>query len=135
MSKTTALDVHHAFDYISLTFTARLRRQNSQCDVSWRTWTYYVNFSLRYLNMDKALKNSTPGKVAYIRRIERFQIDAIKFERTQIHFFHDIFTAVVRRRCLRSLLFSIKRQTDRRAEQSLKLLLKIIHRTPNLQIS
>ena len=36
--------------------------------------------------MDKALKNSTPGKVAYIRRIERFQIDAIKFERTQIHF-------------------------------------------------
>ena len=36
--------------------------------------------------MDKALKNSTPGKVAYIWRIERFQIDAIKFERTQIHF-------------------------------------------------
>ena len=40
-----------------------------------------------YLNMDKALKNSTPGKVAYICRIERFQIDAIKIERTQIHFF------------------------------------------------
>ena len=39
-----------------------------------------------YLNMDKALKNSTPGKVAYICRIERFQIDAIKIERTQIHF-------------------------------------------------
>ena len=37
-------------------------------------------------NMDKALKNSTPGKVAFIWRIERFQIDAIKFERTQIHF-------------------------------------------------
>ena len=36
--------------------------------------------------MDKALKNLTPGKVAYIWRIERFQIDAIKFERTQIHF-------------------------------------------------
>ena len=45
--------------------------------------------------MDKALKNSTPGKVAYIWRIERFQIDAIKFERTQIHFFSDFFTAVV----------------------------------------
>ena len=45
--------------------------------------------------MDKALKNSTPGKVAYIWIIERFQIDAIKFERTQIHFFTDVFTAVV----------------------------------------
>ena len=45
--------------------------------------------------MYKALKNSTPGKVAYIWRIERFQIDAIKFERTQIHFFSDVFTAVV----------------------------------------
>ena len=36
---------------------------------------------------DKALKNSTPGKVAYIWRIERFQIDAIKFEATKIYFF------------------------------------------------
>ena len=45
--------------------------------------------------MDKALKNSTPGKVAYTWRIERFQIDAIKFERKQIHFFSDVFTAVV----------------------------------------
>ena len=45
--------------------------------------------------MNKALKNSTPGKVAYIWRIERFQIDAIKFERTQIHFFSDVFTVVV----------------------------------------
>ena len=35
--------------------------------------------------MDNALKNSTLGKVAYHLRIERFQIDAIKFERTQIH--------------------------------------------------
>ena len=51
-------------------------------------------FSLLYLHMDKALKNSTPGKVAYIWRIERFQIDAIKFEKTQIHFFRDVFTAV-----------------------------------------
>ena len=33
-------------------------------------------FSFLYLNMDKARKNSTPGKVAYIWRIERFQIDA-----------------------------------------------------------
>ena len=45
--------------------------------------------------MDKALKNSTQGRVAYIWRIERFQIDGIKFERTQINFFSGIFTAVV----------------------------------------
>ena len=45
--------------------------------------------------MNKAFKNSTPGKVAYIWRIERFQIDAIKFERTQIHFFSDVFTVVI----------------------------------------
>ena len=55
MSKTTALHVHHAFKYISLTSTARLRRETSQCDVLWRTRTYYDKFSLLYLNMDKAL--------------------------------------------------------------------------------
>ena len=37
-------------------------------------------------SINKAPKNSTPGKVAYICRIERFQIDAIKIERTQIYF-------------------------------------------------
>ena len=45
--------------------------------------------------MDEALKKLTPRKVAYIWRIERFQTDAIKFERTQIHSFSDVFTAVV----------------------------------------
>jgi len=45
--------------------------------------------------MDKALKNSIPGKVACIWHIERVQIDAIKFERTQIHFLSDVFPAVV----------------------------------------
>ena len=34
-----------------------------------------------------SFKNPTPGKVAYIWHIERVQIDAIKLERTQIHFF------------------------------------------------
>ena len=86
MCKTTALHQHNAFQYISLTSTARLRREASLCDVSWRTWKYDDKFSFRYLNMDKALKNLTPGKVAYICRIKRFQIDAIKIERTQIHF-------------------------------------------------
>ena len=35
--------------------------------------------------MDKALKNSTPGNVTYIWQIEGLQIDAVKFERMQIH--------------------------------------------------
>ena len=53
-------------------------------------------FSLLYLNMAKALKNSTPGKVAYIWRIERFQIDATKFLKgRKFIFFRDVFTAVV----------------------------------------
>ena len=43
-----------------------------------------TKFSLLYLNMDKALKNSTPEKVAYI--------DATKFGRTQIHFFLVMFS-------------------------------------------
>ena len=72
--------------YISLTSTARLQLETSQCDVLWRTWTYDDKCTFLYLNMNKTLKNSTLGKVLYISRIERFQIDAIKFERTQIHF-------------------------------------------------
>ena len=55
--------------------------------------------------MDNALKNSTLGKVANIWRIERFQKDAIKFERTQIPFFSDVFHC--RLRCLRSLIMLI----------------------------
>ena len=51
--------------------------------------------TLLNLNMDKVLNNSTPGKVVYIWRIERFQIDTIKFVKTQIHFFSDVFSAVV----------------------------------------
>ena len=47
------------------------------------------------MNLNKILKNSTPGKVAYLWHIERVQIEAIKFERTQILFFTNVFTAVV----------------------------------------
>ena len=45
--------------------------------------------------MDKVVKNSNPRKLAYIWRIVRFQINAIKFERKQIPFFSDVFTGVV----------------------------------------
>ena len=44
-------------------------------------------FSFLFLNLNKILKNSTPWKVACIWHFERVQIDASKFERTQIHFF------------------------------------------------
>ena len=94
MCKTTALHVHHAFLYISLTSAARLRREASQCDVSWRTWTYEDKFSFLYLNMDKVLNNSTPGKVAYICRIERFQNRRVKDWKDANSFFSDVFTAV-----------------------------------------
>ena len=52
-------------------------------------------FSFIFFSLNKILKNLTPGNVACIWRIERVQIDAIKFERTQIPFFTDVFTAVV----------------------------------------
>ena len=63
----------HFFDVYCTTTT-----WNSQSDVLWRTWTNDDKSSLLYLNMDKALKNSALGKIAYIWRIERYQIDAIK---------------------------------------------------------
>ena len=61
ISKTTVLHVHHAFQYISLTATARLRRETSKCDVLWpRTRKYDDEFSFLFLNLDNILKNSTP---------------------------------------------------------------------------
>ena len=38
----------------------------SQWDVIWRTWTYDIEFSILFLNLDKVLNNSTPGKIVYI---------------------------------------------------------------------
>ena len=60
-------------------------------------------FSFLFLNLDKVLKNSSPGKVAFIWHIERVQIDVITFERAQIHFFYRRFHCRRRRRCLSSL--------------------------------
>ena len=66
---------------------ARLRRETSQCDVLWKTWSYDDKFSFLYLNMDKALKNSTPRKVAYIWKIEKVRIDATKVWKDANSFF------------------------------------------------
>ena len=61
----------------------------------WRTWTYYDEFPFIFSSLYKIVRNSTSGKVACIWHTERIQIDATKFERTQIHFFTVVFTAVV----------------------------------------
>ena len=63
-------------------------------------------FFFLFLNQNKILKNSTPGKVACIWHNERVQIDAIKFEKTQIHFFLPTFSLPSCRPCLRSLIDS-----------------------------
>ena len=74
--------------------TAPLRRETSQCDVLWRTCTCDDKLFFLYLNTDKVVKNSSPGKLAYICRNVRLQIHAIKFERKQILVISDIFTSV-----------------------------------------
>ena len=60
----------------------------------WRTWTYDDEFSFFSLNLSwiKSLRIQLQERS---RAFERVQIDAIKFERTQIHFFSDVFTDVV----------------------------------------
>ena len=64
--------------FLSKTTALLLRRETCYCDVLWRTWTYDGEFSFPFLNLDKLLKNSTPGKVGYIWQIERVQIQATK---------------------------------------------------------
>ena len=93
------------FKYISSTSTARLRRETSQFAVLRWTWTYDDEFSFLFLNLNKILKNSNPGKVACFWYIERVQIEGIKFERTQIHFFYRRFHCHCRRPCLSSLSY------------------------------
>ena len=81
----------------------------SQCDVLWRTWTYYDKFSLLYLNMDKALKNSTPGNWSRLylnnwavpNRRDKVWKDANSF-------FYWCFHCRRRSRCLRSLMHCIR---------------------------
>ena len=79
------------FDVHCTTTTWNLPRRRFMEHVDIRRQMFVSLFEHGY----SPYKNSTPGKDAYIWRIERFQIDAIKFERTQIHFFGDVFTAVV----------------------------------------
>ena len=59
MSKTTAVHVHQVFWYIPW-------HHDSWCDVLWGTLIYDDEFSFLFLNLDKVLKNLTPGESAFI---------------------------------------------------------------------
>ena len=69
LSKTKALHVHHA----SFASTARLRRENLLI----RRFIEVVNIQRRIFlslyNLNKILKNSTPGKTAYLWQFERMK--------------------------------------------------------------
>ena len=80
----------HFFDVHSTTTTWNLPIWRFVHDVDIRR-----RISFLFLNLNKILKNSTAWKVASIWRVERVQIDAIKFEGTQNSFFGDVFTVVV----------------------------------------
>ena len=70
-SKTTALHVHHTFFYISLPSL-------HDHDVKMLNFMFYrarkqaaTKFSFLCLNLDEALRNSTPGEFACIRQSKR----------------------------------------------------------------
>ena len=75
----------------------RLRRQRqSQKTISFMSKiNSYARTSSFFFYLDKVIKNSTLGEIAYIWQIERDQTDAIKFERTQINILSDVLTSVV----------------------------------------
>lgn len=61
------------------------------------SWTYDNKFSFPFLNLDTIHKNSTTGTLSptfnKIITGKRVEMDAIKLERKQIHFFSDVCTA------------------------------------------
>ena len=75
----------------------RLRRQRqSQKTISFMSKiNSYARPSSFFFYLDKVIKNSTLGEIAYIWQIERDQIDAIKFERSQINILSDVLTSVI----------------------------------------
>ena len=50
---------------------------------------------LLFLNLRAVPKKSTPGKLAYIRHLQRIGINETKFEKALIHFKSNVFTAVI----------------------------------------
>ena len=73
----------------------QLQRQNQKTISFMSKINSYARPSSFFFYLDKVIKNSTLGEIAYIWQIERDQIDTIKFERTQIYILIDVFTFVV----------------------------------------
>ena len=77
------------------TVLARLRRENAQLQVFWRTYTSDdESLFVSQLNLSAVLEKSTPGKLAYTCHFQQVGINATKIEKTGIHFKTDVFAAV-----------------------------------------
>lgn len=74
----------HFLDVHCLTMTWNLLMRRFTKDVNIRRIIFFL-----FLNLNKVLKNSIPGELAYISHTERVQIYAIKFAKTQINLFYD----------------------------------------------
>ena len=53
----------------------------SKCGILWTSWMYEDNFFPLFLNLDKFLKNSTPGKITYmyIDKLRGIRLERNKF--------------------------------------------------------
>ena len=95
ISKTTILHVLHAFLYISLPAL-------HDYDVKLPKFTFYggskqttTKFSLFFLNLNIAIRNSNPREFANIWQSKWVAMIAMKIERTRGHFLGDVFATVV----------------------------------------
>ena len=79
LRKTTSLNVHHAFLYISLPSLHDYDVKMPNCNS---------------LNLSAVLKKSTPWKFAYTCHFQQIGINVAKIEETGIHFKTDVFAAV-----------------------------------------
>ena len=82
-SARASRSLEHFFDVHCTITTWNLRMWSFMEDVNIRG-RIFLSVLLNHVNLDKVLKNSTPGKMAYLWQIERVQIDAFTFQRTQI---------------------------------------------------
>ena len=93
LRKTTTLQVHHAFLYISLPslHDYDVKMPNCKFYGGRKQATTNLFFSL---NLSSVLKKSTPGKFAYTCHFQQIGINATKIEKTGIHFKTDVFATV-----------------------------------------
>ena len=86
---------------------SRQRRETSQCEVLWRTWTYQDEFFFCILNSNKFLRNPRPGisRIALTNWEGPNHETQLSLKRLQINFFSRLFHRGRLRRCLSSLLY------------------------------